>query len=81
MGVLKDSAMRKWYVPMTVAGLGGLGLLLASDWGRNALRRLRRSMQAAPGALREFNCAVEGEITRLQESVDELARAIRPATE
>lgn len=73
--------MRKWYLPVTIAGLGGLGLFLLATRGRETMRRLLHYMDAAPDAFREFNDAAEREIAHLQSAVDELARTLRPTTE
>jgi hypothetical protein len=73
--------MRKWYLPATIAGLGGLGLYLMATRGRETMRCLLRYMDAAPDTFREFNEAAEREIANLQSAVDELARSLRPTTE
>lgn len=73
--------MRKWYLPVTIAGLGGLGLFLMATRGGDTMRRLLRYMEGAPDAFREFNDAAEREIANLQRAVDELARTLRPTTE
>ncbi len=75
--------MRKWGLPITVtlAGLGGLGLLYLATRGRDTMRRLLSYVESAPEALREFNEAAENEVARLQSAVDELARTLHPTTE
>ncbi len=68
--------MRKWAFPLTVAGIGGLGVLFLATRGRETFNRLLAYMESAPGALREFNEAAECEIARLQLAVDELADSL-----
>lgn len=68
--------MRKWAVPLTVAGIGGIGLLFLATRGRETMRRLLAYMEAAPDAIREFNVTAEREIARLQNAVDELAESL-----
>lgn len=83
MDELQETTMRRWTLPLTVtvAGLGGLGLLYLATRGRATLHRLMSYVEAVPDALREFNDAAETEITRLQSAVDDLARSLRPTTE
>jgi len=73
--------MRKWYVPLTVAGLGGLGVLLLSDSGRNVLRWLGRYVRWNSEGLLEWNEAAEAELLRLQEAVTSIAESLQPRTE
>ncbi len=73
--------MRKWAVPLTVASIGGLGVLFLATRGRETLNRLLSYMESAPDAIREFNDTAEREIARLQTAVDELADSLGTRSE
>ena len=46
--------MRKWYLPLTVLGLGSLGVLVATARGRGLLRQVGRGLDRAPDQLRDW---------------------------
>lgn len=71
--------MRRWYVPLTVLGLAGLGALFLTNRGRNGLRWLAHNFEKAPGALLDWNEAMEGELNRLQRAVDQLSHTLGAA--
>lgn len=73
--------MRKWYVPLTVAGIGGLGVFLLSESGRSALRGIVRYIRWNSQGLREWNEAAEAEMRRLQQALAALAESLQPRTE
>ncbi len=75
---IKEIPMRRWYVPLTVLGLGGIGALLLSDRGRTALRRLLENFQQAPDRLLELNDSFQGELDRIQSALDRIADSIDP---
>jgi hypothetical protein len=77
----KESAMRKWFVPLTVAGIGGLGVFLLSESGRSALRGITRYLRWNSQGLQEWNEAAEAEMHRLQEAVSALAESLQPRAE
>ncbi|HVZ17351.1 MAG TPA: hypothetical protein VG897_09570, partial [Terriglobales bacterium] len=62
--------MRKWYFPMTVVGLGGLGVLLFTDRGRRALAWLAEYLPQAPERFAEWNEAAQRELDRIQAALD-----------
>jgi hypothetical protein len=70
--------MRKWYVPLTVLGLGGLGVLFGTERGRRALRRASDLFEAAPEQLAAWNNTIEQEMANIQEAVDSIASVIAP---
>jgi hypothetical protein len=75
--------MRKWYVPLAVLGMGGVGALVLSDTGRRALRWVWDHAHEAPEALADFNERIEGELDRIQSSLNKLADSLEtesPAT-
>lgn len=73
--------MRKWYVPLTVAGLGGLGVFLFSDPGRRALRWIAQYIHWNSEGLLEWNEAADAELQRVQEALSALADSLQPRAE
>jgi len=71
--------MRRWYVPLTVLGLGSLGLVLLSERGRNALRSLFEGFGEASEKLSEWNDSLEDELDRIQVLLDGVADSLHPA--
>ncbi|HTK94313.1 MAG TPA: hypothetical protein VL382_01640 [Terriglobales bacterium] len=65
--------MRKWYVPLTMVGLGGLGLLFVSERGQQAVRWLLESFEEVPGQMAAFNEGVEHELARIESALDEIS--------
>jgi hypothetical protein len=70
--------MRKWYVPLTVLGLGGLGVLFGTERGRTALRRASDLFEEAPERIAEWNNTIDQEMASIQEAVDSIASVIAP---
>ncbi len=64
--------MRKWYLPLTVLGLGSLGVLVATERGRTMLRQVGRSLDRAPDQLRDWSEAFDDELTKIQGTIDSL---------
>ena len=67
-------AMRKWWVPMTVLGLAGLGALLLSSRGRRALTWLAETFADAPELF--WSQGTLQDIERLRTAVDQLADSL-----
>ena len=63
----KECAMRKWYVPLTIAGIGGLGVFLFSESGRRALRWIGSYLRWNSEGLLEWNEAAEAEMQRIRQ--------------
>jgi hypothetical protein len=72
-------AMRRWCVPLTVLGLAGLGALILSPRGRQALAWLAENFLKAPEALWEGNETTQCELERLRTAVDQLADSLGAA--
>lgn len=68
--------MRKWYLPLTVLGLGSLGVLLGTERGRTLLRQMGRGLDKAPDQLRGWTDALDTEIEKIQTTVDSLSDLI-----
>lgn len=71
--------MRKVYVPLTVLGLGGIGLLFLTDRGRQALRWIGENLQQGPGRLLEWNEAAQRELDRIQMALNRVAESLQAA--
>ena len=64
--------MRKWYLPLTVLGLGSLGVLIATERGRSVLRQVGRGLDRAPEQLRDWSEAFDDELAKIQNTIDNL---------
>jgi hypothetical protein len=71
--------MRKWFVPMTVLGLAGLGALILSPRGRRALARLVEALSAMPQAFLGWDEKTQRDLERLRAAVDQLSDSLRAA--
>jgi hypothetical protein len=76
MQAVEGEAMRKWYVPMTVVGLGGLGVLLFTDRGRKAIRWVMEQLPEAQSQLAEWNETAQRELDRIQNALDRVAESL-----
>ena len=65
--------MRKWYVPLAVLGVSGVGALILSETGRRALRWMWDHAHEAPEALADFNERIENELDRIQTALNKVA--------
>jgi hypothetical protein len=73
--------MRRWYVPLTVLGLGGIGAFLLSERGKNALRAIFEDLGEAPERWLEWNESAQSELDRLQDALNRIAESLEPSTE
>jgi hypothetical protein len=71
--------MRKWYVPVTVIGVSGLGVLFLTDRGRKALRWAFENAQRAPEAILEWNETAQHELDRIQSALSRVAESLGAA--
>ena len=71
--------MRRYYVPLTVLGLAGVGLLLFSEGGRQAMRWIADNFEDAPDTFFGWNEAAQRELDRLQAAVNQLAESLETA--
>ena len=69
--------MRKWWVPMTVLGLAGLGVLVLSSRGRRALAWVAETVAHAPEVF--WNETTQQDLERLRAAVDQLADSLGAA--
>jgi hypothetical protein len=70
--------MRKWYVPITVLGLGGVGAFLLTDQGKQALRGLLKRFREAPDRLLECNETLQDELEDIQAALNRIAESLEP---
>jgi len=68
--------MRRWYVPLTILGLGGVGALLLSERGRAALHKALEKFWQAPDRLLEWNDSLQGELDHIQTALDRIAESL-----
>lgn len=73
--------MRKWYMPLTVLGLGGMGILLLTERGRDMMRWLSDGLEQAPERLAEWNDAAQEELDYIQDALNRIAESIEPHPE
>ncbi len=71
--------MRRWYVPLTVLGLAGLGALILTQRGRQALAWLAENLDQAPDTLWQWNETTQRELERLRAAVNQLADSLENA--
>ena len=69
--------MRKWAVPLTVLGLGGLGALAFSRRGRNAVKWVIDQIPEAPEHIANLNDAAQTELDRIQSALNEIAESLQ----
>ncbi|HZD93328.1 MAG TPA: hypothetical protein VE133_03680 [Candidatus Sulfotelmatobacter sp.] len=68
--------MKNWYLPVTVLGLSGLGLLFASERGRQRIRQAFDKLVQHGDPLGEFNKFCEEQLNMIQRNLDRLAEAL-----
>ena len=73
--------MRRWYVPLTVLGLGSIGAFLLSERGQNALRAMFENFDEAPERWLEWNESAQSELDRIQAALNRIAESLEPRTQ
>lgn len=68
--------MKNWLIPVTVLGVSGLGLLFASERGREQVREFFDRLMEHGDPLSEFNKFVDEQLTVIQRTLDRLAAAL-----
>jgi len=69
--------MRKWAVPLTVLGVGGVGALIFSQRGRTVIRWVFRRMEEAPEHIAQWNETAQTELEKIQRALNEVAETLR----
>lgn len=67
--------MRKWYLPLAVLGISGLGLLVMTERGRCILRWVADNLHRAV----EWNEAAQRELDRIQIALNRVAESLEAA--
>ena len=75
----RELILRKWFVPITVLGVGGLGLLFLTERGRLAIRWLGENLQHGPKRLAEWNEVAQRELDRIQTALNRVAESLEAA--
>jgi hypothetical protein len=70
--------MRRWYVPLTILGLGAF---LLSDRGRKTVRALIENFREAPNRWLEWNEAAQNELDHIQDALNRIAASLESRTE
>ncbi|HSM84772.1 MAG TPA: hypothetical protein VLT16_01415 [Candidatus Limnocylindrales bacterium] len=68
--------MKNWLIPVAVLGLSGLGLVCASERGREQMRGLFDRLMEHGDPLGEFNKFVDDQLTTIQRTLDNLAQTL-----
>lgn len=69
--------MRKWTMPLTLLGLGGLGYLILSERGQQALRLIAESISRGPDKFLEWNETAQRELDRIQVALNRVADSLQ----
>jgi hypothetical protein len=70
--------MRRWYVPLTVLGLGSISAFLLSERGRNAVREIFQNFRASPDRWQDWNDSLDSELERIQTALNQIAEGLEP---
>ena len=68
--------MKNWLIPIAVLGVSGLGLLFASERGREQVRGLFERLVEHGDPLGEFNKFVDDQLAAIQHALDSLSEAL-----
>ena len=69
--------MRKWTMPLTLLGLGGIGYLILSARGQQALRWIAESISHGPEKFLEWNESAQRELDRIQATLNQIADSLQ----
>jgi len=64
---------------LTVLGLGGLGLLVLSDRGQDALHWVFNKLDEAPDQFNDWNARAQDELDRIQMALNRVAESLEVA--
>jgi hypothetical protein len=66
----------KWKIPLTLAGLGGVGALLFSSRGRKLIHSAAERLSATPEQFAAWNDSAKKELDHIQEALLELEQSL-----
>ena len=69
-------AMKNWFLPVAVCGLSGLGLLCASERGREQLSKFFNRLMEHGDPVGEFGKVIDEQLQSIQRALDGLAQAL-----
>src|SRR5947209_19171308 len=69
--IVSGEIMKNWYLPVVVLGLSGLGLLFASERGREQVRIFFDRVARGEDPFKDFNKAVEHQLANIQNTLDQ----------
>jgi hypothetical protein len=72
--------MRKWTMPLTLLGLGGIGYLVLSERGQQVLRWMAENVRRGPDKFLEWNEAAQRELDRIQATLNQVADSLQATT-
>lgn len=72
--------MRKWTMPLTLLGLGGLGYLILSERGQQALRWVAENIHRGPEKFLEWNESAQRELDNIQAALNRVAESLQGET-
>lgn len=70
--------MRKWFVPLVVLGVGGVGAFFLTDKGRQTLRGWLAKFDDDPGQWEDWGEGAETELQRIKASLNQIAQSLEP---
>ena len=68
--------MSRWYLPLTVLGLGSLGVLFGTDRGRRTLERAANYLEDLPEQYSDWMDMTDREIAEIQSAVNQIAESL-----
>jgi hypothetical protein len=68
--------MKNWLLPITVLGVSGLGLLFATERGREQMRSFFERIAEHGDPFGEFNQFLDDQLSAIQRTLDSLAEAL-----
>lgn len=68
--------MNKWFLPLAVFGVGGLGLLALSDRGIELLESAANRLRRAPEAILDWNDAAQSELDKIEAALSRVAETL-----
>ena len=68
--------MKNWIIPIAVVGVSSLGLIFASERGREQVRDFLDRLLEHGDPLGEFNKFVDEQLNAIQRALDSLSKAL-----
>lgn len=68
--------IRKWTIPLTFVGLGGLGAMLFTERGRKLIRSGAERLRATPGRLAAWSGPAQEELDQIQRAVKKIEQSL-----